>query len=186
MAILNVLVKNLRLHRPSHRFFYFFGIVRELLAKARTLNFVAPVEVLWGFSKVDVLRSRRVDTRDDVRKNLHFILQIHENLFKIWSKIQYDKLSETRWVRPKGAGVEGMTPQRRMGLHWKPIQVVAVHHNPLACVFLNRFGNFLCVFVRFFVFWWVFARFCVFWDVFLLLGRSWSAPGRSWDALGAL
>ena len=34
LAILNVLVKNLRLHRPSHRFFYFFGIVRELLAKA--------------------------------------------------------------------------------------------------------------------------------------------------------
>ena len=34
LAILNVLVKNLRLPRPSHRFFYFFGIVRELLAKA--------------------------------------------------------------------------------------------------------------------------------------------------------
>ena len=45
LAILNVLVKNLRLHRPSHRFFYFFCIVRELLAKARTLNFVAPVDV---------------------------------------------------------------------------------------------------------------------------------------------
>ena len=45
LAILNVLVKNLRLHRPSHRFFYFFGIVRELLAKAQTLNFVAPVDV---------------------------------------------------------------------------------------------------------------------------------------------
>ena len=66
LAILNVLVKNLRLHRPSHRFFYFFGIVRELLAKARTLNFVAPVDVLWGFSEVDVLRSRRVGTRDDL------------------------------------------------------------------------------------------------------------------------
>ena len=74
LAILNVLVKNLRLHRPSHRFFYFFCIVRELLAKARTLNFVAPVDVLWGFSKVDVLRSRRVGTRDDLRKNIKFTL----------------------------------------------------------------------------------------------------------------
>ena len=46
LAILNVLVKSLRLHKPSHRFFYFFCIVRELLAKARTLNFVAPVDVL--------------------------------------------------------------------------------------------------------------------------------------------
>ena len=76
LAILNVLVKNLRLHRPSHRFFYFFGIVRELLAKARTLNFVAPVDVLCGFSKVDVLRSRRVGTREDLRKNLHFRVQL--------------------------------------------------------------------------------------------------------------
>ncbi len=75
LAILNVLVKNLRLHRPSHRFFYFFGIVRELLAKARTLNFVAPVDVLWGFSKVDVLRTRRVGTRDDLRKNIKFTLR---------------------------------------------------------------------------------------------------------------
>ena len=40
--------------------------------------------------------------------------------------------------------------------------------------------------MRFFVFWLVFARFCAFLNVFLLLGRSWSAPGRSWDALGAL
>ena len=40
--------------------------------------------------------------------------------------------------------------------------------------------------MRFFVFWWVFARFCVFLDVFLLLGHSWGAPGRSWDALGTL
>ena len=75
LAILNVLVKNLRLHRPSHRFFYFFCIVRELLAKARTLNFVAPVDVLWGFSKVDVLRTRRVGTRDDLRKNIKFTLR---------------------------------------------------------------------------------------------------------------
>ena len=75
LAILNVLVKNLRLHRPSHRFFYFFCIVRELLAKARTLNFVAPVDVLWGFSEVDVLRPRRVSTREDLRKNLNFTLQ---------------------------------------------------------------------------------------------------------------
>ena len=116
LAILNVLVKNLRLHRPSRRFFYFFSIVCELRAKARPLNFVAPVDVLWGFSKVDVLRSRRVDTRDDVRKNLHFILQVHETLFKIWSKIQYDKLSETRWVGSKGAGVVGITLHLRMGL----------------------------------------------------------------------
>ena len=76
LAILNVLVKNLRLHRPSHRFFYFFCIVRELLAKARTLNFVAPVDVLWGFSKVDVLRSRRVGTRENLRKNLYFSLPL--------------------------------------------------------------------------------------------------------------
>ena len=75
LAILNVLVKNLRLHRPSHRFFYFFCIVRELLAKARTLNFVAPVDVLCGFSKVDVLRTRRVGTRDDLRKNIKFTLR---------------------------------------------------------------------------------------------------------------
>ena len=75
LAILNVLVKNLRLHRPSHRFFYIFCIVRELLAKARTLNFVAPVDVLWGFSKVDVLRTRRVGTRDDLRKNIKFTLR---------------------------------------------------------------------------------------------------------------
>ena len=34
--------------------FYFFYIFRELLAKARTLNFVAPVDVLRGFSKVCV------------------------------------------------------------------------------------------------------------------------------------
>ena len=76
LAILNVLVTNLLLHRPSHRFFYFFGIVRELLAKARTLIFVAPVEVLWGFSEIDVLRSRRVGTRHGLRKNLHFTLQL--------------------------------------------------------------------------------------------------------------
>ena len=36
------------------RFFYFFCIFRELLAKARPLNFVAPVDVLRGFSKVGV------------------------------------------------------------------------------------------------------------------------------------
>ena len=41
--------------------------------------------------------------------------------------------------------------QRRMGLHWKFIQVVAVHQNPLACIFY-RFGEFLRVFVRFIVF----------------------------------
>ena len=77
LAILNVLVKNLRLHRASHRFFfYFFCIVRELLAKARTLNFVAPVEVLWCFSEIDVLRSRRVGTRHGLRKNHHFTLQL--------------------------------------------------------------------------------------------------------------
>ena len=63
LAILNVLVKNLRLHRPSHRFFYFFCIVRELLAKARTLNFVAPVDVLKGFSMVDVSGRRDVDVK---------------------------------------------------------------------------------------------------------------------------
>ena len=34
--------------------FYLFCIFRELLAKARTLNFVAPVDVLRGFSKVGV------------------------------------------------------------------------------------------------------------------------------------
>ena len=76
LAILNVLVKNLRLHKPSHRFFYFFCIVRELLAKARTLNFVAPVDVLWVFSEIDVLRSRRVDTCKDIRKNLYFSLPL--------------------------------------------------------------------------------------------------------------
>ena len=76
LAILNVLVKNLRLPRPSHRFFYFFGIVRELLAKARTLNFVAPVDVLKKFSEVDVLRSRSFGTRDDLRKKLHFSFQL--------------------------------------------------------------------------------------------------------------
>ena len=76
LAILNVLVKNLRLYRPSHRFFYFFCIVRELLVKARTLIFVAPVEVLWGFSEVDVLRSRRFGTRDDLRKTHHFTLRL--------------------------------------------------------------------------------------------------------------
>ena len=37
-----------------NRFFTFFCIFRELLAKARTLNFVAPVDVLQGFSKVGV------------------------------------------------------------------------------------------------------------------------------------
>ena len=76
LAILNVLVTSLRLHRPSHRFFYFFCIVRELLAKARTLNFVAPVDVLWGFAEIDILRTRRVGTRHGLRKNLHFTLQL--------------------------------------------------------------------------------------------------------------
>ena len=76
LAILNVLVTSLRLHRRSHRFFCFFCIVRELLAKARTLNFVAPVDVLWGFSKVDVFRSRRVGTRENLRKNLYFSLPL--------------------------------------------------------------------------------------------------------------
>ena len=82
MAILNVLVTSLRLRRPSHRFFNVFFIVRELLAKARTLNFVAPVDVLWGFSEVDVLRSRRFGTRDDLRKNLHFTLQLEAKLLQ--------------------------------------------------------------------------------------------------------
>ena len=76
LTILNVLVKNLRLHRRWHRFFNVFFIVRELLATAQTLNFVAPVDVLWCFSEVDVSRSRRVRTREDLGKNIYFSLQL--------------------------------------------------------------------------------------------------------------
>ena len=31
---------------------------------------------VYGFSEVDVLRSRRVDTREDLRKNLYFSLPL--------------------------------------------------------------------------------------------------------------
>ena len=100
--------------------------------------------------------------------------------------------------------------QRRMGLHWKFIQVVAVHQNPLACIFLSfwrifaRFHSFLCVLVGFCTFLRVFACFSALgvplgalgtllgalgtllgrsWDA---LGCSWELLGRSWSALGAL
>ena len=100
--------------------------------------------------------------------------------------------------------------QRRMGLHWKFIQVVAVHQNPLACIFLSFWG----IFARFRAFFCVLVGFCTFLRVFTcfsalgallgalgtllgalgtLLGRSWDALGcswellgRSWSALGAL
>ena len=55
-AILGVLAKDLRLHRPSHRFYNVFCILCELLANARTLNFIAPVDVFRGFLQVDVFR----------------------------------------------------------------------------------------------------------------------------------
>ena len=50
--------------------------LRKLPRHAQTLNFVAPVDVLWGFLEVDVLRSRRVRTREDLRKKNNFGLQL--------------------------------------------------------------------------------------------------------------
>ena len=79
--------------------------------------------------------------------------------------------------------------QRRMGLHWKFIQVVAVHQNPSACIFFIVLGNFCafsCIFVCFGRFLHVFAFFYMFFCSWGALGRSWNAPGRSWNALGAL
>ena len=79
--------------------------------------------------------------------------------------------------------------QRRMGLHWKFIQVVAVHQNPLACIFLSFWG----IFARFRAFFCVLVGFCTFLRVFTcfsplgaLLERSWALLERSWGALGAL
>ena len=97
--------------------------------------------------------------------------------------------------------------QRRMGLHWKFIQVVAVHQNPLAGIFFIVWVNFCafsCVFLCFGRFLHVFACFYMFFSSWgalgtllgalgTLLGRSWDALGcswellgRSWSALGAL
>ena len=44
-VISRVFAKDLRLHKLSHRFFDVFCILCELLANARTLNFIAPVDV---------------------------------------------------------------------------------------------------------------------------------------------
>ena len=76
-----------------------------------------------------------------------------------------------------------------MGLHWKFIQVVAVHQNPLACIFLSFWG----IFARFRAFFCVLIGFCAFLRVFTcfsplgaLLERSWALLERSWGALGTL
>ena len=55
-VISRVFAKDLRLHKLSHRFFDVFCILCELLANARTLNFIAPVDVFRCFLRVDVFR----------------------------------------------------------------------------------------------------------------------------------
>ena len=96
----------------------------------------------------------------------------------------------------------GVSPEPGKGLipfptlHWKPIQVVAVHQNPVACVFswfwgvFARFRAFFCVLVGCCTLLRVFAYFSALGVPLValgtLLGALGTLLGRSWDALGAL
>ena len=85
--------------------------------------------------------------------------------------------------------MEGLTPQRRMGLHWKPIQVVAVRFLLFWVIFV-RFRAFFCVLVGCCTFLRVFAYFSALGVPLValgtLLGALGTLLGRSWGALGAL
>ena len=76
-----------------------------------------------------------------------------------------------------------------MGLHWKPIQVVAVRFL-LFCVIFVRFRAFFCVLVGCYTLLRVFAYFSALGVPLValgtLLGALGTLLGRSWDALGAL
>ena len=91
--------------------------------------------------------------------------------------------------------MEGFTPHLRMGLHWKPIQVVAMRF-VLSWVNFVRFRAFLfylvvgcCTFLRVFAYFSALGVPLVALGALLgalgtLLGRSWGALGRSWALLG--
>ena len=123
----------------------------------------------------------------------------------LWSRVQYGRKGSPPSLGWVCAGVPILyyksfantlsdVVQRRMGLHWKFIQVVAVHQNPLAGIFLS-FG---WIFARFRAFFCVLVGFCTFLRVFIcfsalgallgalgtLLGVLGTLLGRSWDALG--